>query len=607
MKKEFLGLLDSKRFDISLNSLILDKIIIRSIEEIDFMELDLKSDKKSPDIKKIDFDILHKIYWNTSFPTVSSISRNAKYFILGFFDGTINFWSMLDGLFLGKIFLSRNPIISISSSENEEFLVVGTWDGCIYLYSILQGKIIYHKKIENKPIRKIFYFDGLDLISYLTDDSKIYFLSLKNNKKLLLYENNLRITSYDIRLNENLIFLGFENGLIEIFNFNTNISENKIFMNNNKIVNLSVSIDAKYILSTDESNSNSLSIYKLDSLQSIYTANTYGTCLDAKFVNYSDIAMSVINSSSNLKILTKKDSLLSKSIIIKYNKSGSELANKKVFNFNDQISAAFISDDIRKVYFGTKSGFIKTYSLNNQDIICSELLEPDVPINKIFVHTNSEKLLCVNKNCNVYVYNSLDLKNFSIINVKNMAAPLSATDNAAYWTEKENKLYLLDFLKKEMSLNSFEIEFSPYNVLLFKNRFYLSTDDGQIFIYDADLKSLFDCFNTGIADGKFSVSSRLNIIGYYNDKILKMYDRLGKLLTEVKFDLKKVDLLTFSNDGMYFAFSCDDEIYLYDVVSSKIIKQFIGHYDRVADIKFKSNSNILLSIGFDKIVSFWKF
>lgn len=607
MKKEFLGLLDSKRFDISLNSLILDKIIIRSIEEIDFMELDLKSDKKSPDIKKIDFDILHKIYWNTSFPTVSSISRNAKYFILGFFDGTINFWSMLDGLFLGKISLSRNPIISISSSDNEEFLVVGTWDGCIFIYSILQGKIIYHKKIENKPIRKIFYFDGLDLISYLTDDSKIYFLSLKNNKKLLLYENNLRITSYDIRLNENLIFLGFENGLIEIFNFNTNISENKIFMNNNKIVNLSVSIDAKYILSTDESNSNSLSIYKLDSLQSIYTANTYGTCLDAKFVNYSDIAMSVINSSSNLKILTKKDSLLSKSIIIKYNKSGSELANKKIFNFNDQISAALISDDIKKVYFGTKSGFIKIYSLNNQDIIFSELLEPDVPINKIFVHTNSEKLLCVNKNCNVYVYNSLDLKNFSIINVKNMEAPLSATDNAAYWTEKENKLYLLDFLKKEISLNSFEIEFSPYNVLLFKNRFYLSTEDGQIFIYDADLKSLFDCFNTGIADGKFSVSSRLNIIGYYNDKILKMYDRSGKLLSEIKFDLKKVDLLTFSNDGMYFAFSCDDEIYLYDVVSSKIIKQFIGHYDRVADIKFKSNSNILLSIGFDKIVSFWKF
>ncbi|MEO1785001.1 WD40 repeat domain-containing protein [Thermodesulfobium sp. 4217-1] len=607
MKNEFLEPIDSKMFNISSNSLILDKIIIRSIEEIDFMEIDLKSDKKSPDIKKIDFDILHKIYWNTSFPTVSSISKNAKYFILGFFDGTINFWSMLDGLFLGKIFLSKNPIIAISSSDNEEFLVVGTWDGCIFIYSILQGKIIYHKKIENKPIRKIFYFDGLDLISYLTDDSKIYFLSLKNNKKLLLYENNLKITSYDIKLNENLIFLGFENGLIEIFNFNTNISENKIFMSNNKIVNLSASVDVKYVLSTDESHSNSLNIYKLDSLQSIYTANTYGTCLDAKFVNYSDIAMSVINSSSNLKILTKKDSPLSKSIIIKYNKSSSDLANKKIFNFNEQISTALISEDIKKVYFGTKSGILKKCSLNSQEVNFSEILEPEVPINKIFVHTDSEKLLCFNKNYNVYVYNGLDLKNFSIINVKNAETALSAADSAAYWTEKENKLYLLDLTKKEISINSFEIEFSPFKVLLFKNRFYLSTKDGQIFIYDAELKSLFDCFNTGIDDGKFSVCSRLNIIGYYNDKVLKMYDRLGKLLAEIKFDLKKIDLLTFSDDGMYFAFSCDDEIYLYDVVSSEIIKQFVGHYDKIADIKFKSNSNILLSVGFDKIVNFWKF
>jgi hypothetical protein len=607
MKNEFLELLDSKKFNITSNSLILDKIIIRSIEEIDLMGIDLKSDKKSSDIKKIEFDILHKIYWNTSFPTVTSISKNAKYFILGFFDGTINFWSMLDGLFLGKIFLSRNPIISISSSDNEEFLVVGTWDGCIFIYSIFQGKIIYHKKIENKPIRKIFYFDGLDLISYLTDDSKIYFLSLKNNKKLLLYENNLKITSYDIRLNENLIFLGFSNGLIEIFNFNINRTENKIFMNNSKIVNLSVSKDDNYLLSTDESYSNSLNIYKLSSLQTIYTSNTYGTCLDAKFVNYSDILISVINSSSNLKILTKKDSLLSKSIIIKYNKSTSDLVNKKNFNLNEQISAAFISEEVKKVYFGTKSGFLKLCSLNSQEIISSELLEYDVPINKIFVHNDPDKLLCINKNVNIYFYNDLDLKKFSIINAKNIDVNLSMSDNAAYWTEKENKLYLLDFVNREIALKSYEIEFSPFNVLFFKNRFYLSTKDGQIFIYDANLKNLIDCFNTGIDDGKFSISSRLNIIGYYNDKVLKMYDRLGKLLNEIRFDLKKVDLLTFSNDGMYFAFSCDDEIYLYDVVSSDIIKNFVGHYDKIADIKFKKNANILLSVGFDKIINFWKF
>jgi WD40 repeat protein len=317
--------------------------------------------------------------------------------------------------------------------------------------------------------------------------------------------------------------------------------------------------------------------------------------------------MSVINSSSNLKILAKKDSLLSKSIIFNYNKSNSDLVSKKIFNLDEQISSAFISEDIKNVCFGTKSGFIKIHLLNSQEMIFSELLEYDVPINKIFVNNDLGKLFCINRNNNVYIYNDLDLKNFSIINSKNIDVTLSVSDNTAYWTEKEKKLYLLDFVMRENTLKSLEIEFSPFNVLLFKNRFYLSTKDGQIFIYDASLKNLLDCFNTGINDGKFSVCSRLNIIVYYNDKMLKMYDTFGKPLSETKFNLKKVDLLTFSNDGMYFALSCDDEVYLYDVVLSEMIKNFIGHYDKIADIKFKNNSNMLLSVGFDKIVNFWKF
>ncbi|PMP85807.1 MAG: hypothetical protein C0174_03390 [Thermodesulfobium narugense] len=606
MKSESIKLFDNKNLNISLNSTLLNKIVIRSIEEIDIMGLNTKQEKKPSNANKFYLDILHKIHWNNSYFTSSSISKKAKFLIVGFFNGFINFWSMIDGLYLGKIQLSRNPIISISSCENEELVVVGTWDGYIFVYSILQGKIIYNRKIENKPIRKIHFLNSLDLISYLTDDSKIYFLSLKTNKKLLLYESNLKITAYDIRLNEGLIFLGFINGLIEIFNFNRNVVEDKFFKSRYKILNLSVSNDCKYLLSVDEGHSNSLGLYNLDCLKPICFSDTFGTCLDAKFVNFSDIIISVINSSSNLKVLSKKESLISKVVIVN-NKDTLDLLKKEFFEVNDQISTAFITNDTKTICFGTKTGFINIFSLDNNKLINSELIEINVPVKKIFIANGISKSIFINKNGNVYVYNEMYFKNLHILDIKINDSSLFISENNIYWTNNNKKLYTLNFSVENSIIQSFDIDFIPQRIILFKDFFYLSTYDGQIFIFDSVSKKLVDCFHSEIENGKFAVNEKFNIICYYDNKNLKLYDRLGKLLKEIKFNFSKVSLLTFSSDGVHFAFANDDEICLYDLVSSEKLKTFAGHYDKVAYIKFRENSNILLSIGFDKIVNFWKF
>jgi predicted RNA-binding protein len=610
MKRKSLELLNSsdKKFNILLNSTILDKIIMRSIEEVDFLELDAKSNEKNTNINKLDFDILHKIYWNNSIPTSLSISKNGKYLTIGFFNGTIGFWSMIDGLYLGKIQISKKPITSISSSENEEFIAIGIWDGYICVYSILQGKIIYHKKVENRPIRKIQFLNNLDLISYLTDDSKIYFLSLKTDKKLLLNESEFKITAYDIKLYENLLFLGFDNGLIEIFNFNRNFVVNKIFRNKFKILNLSVSQDCKYLLTTDESYSTSLSIYNLDSLKPVYYSETFGTCLDAKFVNFSDVIIAIINSSSNIKILSKKESFTSKSVITK-GKDFDNLLKKIVFDLNDGITTASITDDTKKACFGTKTGFISIYSLDNKSLINSELLEINVPVNNIFTCNKSSKYIFVNKNGNVYIYNykNSNFNDFYVLSLETKDFNFFMSENVLYWTDKEKKFCTIDILKENKMIEIFHIDFNPHSILLFKDFFYISTFDGQIFIYDFKLKKIVDCFNTEIENGMFSVNKKFNIICYYNNKNLKLYDRWGKLLNEMKFDLSKIGLLTFSKDGLHFAISCDDEVLLYDLVLLEKLKTFAGHFDKVVDIKFKSNPNILLSIGLDKIVNFWKF
>ncbi|AEE14561.1 WD40 repeat-containing protein [Thermodesulfobium narugense DSM 14796] len=606
MKKESIKLLDNNNFNISLNSTILNKIVARSIEEIEILEVNLKKERKCLNVNKIYFDILHKIYWDNSYPTSSTISKNAKFLVIGFFNGVINFWSMIDGLYLGKIKLSKSPIISISTSENEEFIAVGTWDGYIFIYSILQGKIIYNKKIENKPIRKIHFLDDSDLISYLTDDSKVYFLSLKNNKKLLLHENNLKITAYDVILNDGLIFLGFVNGLIEMFNFNRNVVEDKFFKSKYKILNLSVSKDCKYLLSADEGHSNSLGVYNINHLKPIYFLDTFGTCLDARFVNFSDIVISVINSSSNLKVLSKKNSFISKSVIVS-DKNTLDLLKRDFFELNEQISTAFITSDTKNVCFGTKTGFVNIFSLENNNLVNSELIEINVPVKKIFINNEISRLIFVSKNGNVYIYKDVNLKNFYILDVETNNSNLFISENNIYWTNNDKRLYILDFLAENVVVQSFDIDFNPHNTLLFKDFFYLSTYDGQIFIFDFISRKLVDCFNTEIEDGKFSVNEKFNIICYYNNKNLKLYDRLGRLLNEIKFDFRKISLLTFSSDGLHFAFVNDDEIFLYDLVSSEKLKTLRGHYDKVAHIRFRGNSNILLSVGFDKIINFWKF
>jgi COMPASS component SWD3 len=60
-----------------------------------------------------------------------------------------------------------------------------------------------------------------------------------------------------------------------------------------------------------------------------------------------------------------------------------------------------------------------------------------------------------------------------------------------------------------------------------------------------------------------------------------------------------------SNGHFVFATSDDHKIYVFDVVTGRVMSKLTGHEGVVRDLSFNSGKNILVSCGFDKTVRMW--
>jgi WD40 repeat protein len=484
-----------------------------------------------------------------------AFSSDGRFIVSGSRDKTIKILDAISGREIRTIEAHNYGVTTIDISSDNRYLASGGFDKTVKLWDINTGKEIKVFSGHNGFIFSVAFSPNLDYLASCSFDKTVKIWEIKTGRILKEINLNTNATSVVFSPNGKYLAAGTWEKTIMVWDVATwNLK--KIFTGHKNFVrSVRFSPDGKYIASG--SDDMTIKLWDISTGQEIKTLT--GHTNNVVTVAFSPDGEYLASGSGGFERVNNDIKIWDIS-------TGKEI--RTISGHSDHVESIAFSPDGKYLVSGSLDKTIKLWEVNTGNLIRKlegfnyDGLSIDIAPDERYIMVPSGK----------------DIKIWDLLNGR-----------------------LIKELKGHNDRVN-EIKISKDGKFLVSG-----STDKTVKIWDLmngkELKTLIGHIGsvTSIAispDGKLVASG-----GDFKDKTVRIWDvKSGRLLKETGKGCS-VGFMSFSNDGKYILFGGNSfDVYLYDLTSNKIIKEFKGHSHFVNSAAFSPDGKFIASGGNDKII-----